>query len=39
MNMLFAAVRELQLALFANLLRCNGASATEGKPAVIGVTA
>ena len=27
------------LALFANSLRCNGASAAEGKPAVIGATA
>jgi hypothetical protein len=29
----------LLLALFANSLRCNGASATEGRPAVTGVTA
>jgi hypothetical protein len=27
------------VALFANSLRCNGASAVEGRPAVIGVTA
>jgi hypothetical protein len=28
-----------KLALLDNLLRCNGASAVEAKPAVIGVTA
>ena len=29
----------LFLALFANSLRCNGGSAADGRPAVIGATA
>jgi hypothetical protein len=30
----FAAVHESAVALFANSLRCNGASAAEGRPSV-----